>query len=188
MLKQPIEIFIRRLKQVLSVALHDTGSQRVQWRRPSTCCFSASFVWLHAPSAGLLMMTNVSRLLVEVCSHKKPGAHRVMRFSGARQSVSSASNVQVFQSLDWVETWSLFTKANRCVSYWYLWHYFYLQEVSLLGSIHLEETVVFYVFVFFQKLTCIHRHNNTAAHVRMCFMGQCQCLSGIYLFFIIPTA
>lgn len=139
MLKQPIEIFIRRLKQVLSVALHDTGSQRVQWRRPSTCCFSASFVWLHAPSAGLLMMTNVSRLLVEVCSHKKPGAHRVMRFSGARQSVSSASNVQV----DWVETGSLFTKANRCVSYWYLWHYFYLQEVSLLGSIHLEETVVF---------------------------------------------
>lgn len=98
MLKRPIEIFIRRLKQVLSVALHDTGSQRVQWRRPSTCCFSASFVWLHAPSAGLLMMTNVSRLLVEVCSHKKPSAHRVMRFSGARQSVSSASNVQVFQS------------------------------------------------------------------------------------------
>lgn len=91
MLKQPTEIFIRRLKQVLSVALHDTGSQRVQWRRPSTCCFSASFVWSHAPSAGLLMMTNVSRLLVEVCSHKKPGAHLVMRFSGARQSVSSAT-------------------------------------------------------------------------------------------------
>lgn len=143
MLKQPIQIFIRRLKQVLSVALHDTGSQRVQWRRPSTCCFSASFVWLHAPSAGLLMMTNVSRLLVEVCSHKKPGAHRVMRFSGARQSVSSASNVQVFQSYP------------RTECYWYLWHYFYLQKVSLLGSIHLEETVVFYVFVF-QKLTCIH--------------------------------
>lgn len=107
MLKRPIEIFIRRLKQVLSVALHDTGSQRVQWRRPSTCCFSASFVWLHAPSAGLLMMTNVSRLLVEVCSHKKPGAHRVMRFSGARQSVSSASNVQVFPVLGL--SWNLIT-------------------------------------------------------------------------------
>lgn len=157
MLKRPIEIFIRRLKQVLSVALHDTGSQRVQWRRPSTCCFSASFVWLHAPSAGLLMMTNVSRLLVEVCSHKKPGAHRVMRFSGARQSVSSASNVQVFQSYPRTELKldHCLRKANRCVSYWYLWHYFYLQKVSLLGSIHLEETVVFYVFVF-QKLTCIH--------------------------------
>lgn len=25
-------------------------------------------------------------------------------------------------------------------------------------------------------------HNNTAAHVRMCFMGQCQCLSEVYLF------
>lgn len=43
--ERPFKIFIRRFKkQVLSVALHDTGSQRVQWRRPSTCCFSASFI------------------------------------------------------------------------------------------------------------------------------------------------
>lgn len=85
-------------------------------------------------------------------------------------------------SKDWVETWSLFTKANRCVSYWYLWHYFYLQEVFLLGSIHLEETVVFYVFVF-QKLTCIHWHNNTAAHVRICVLWGSANAFLIYIFF-----
>lgn len=136
-------LFVDLKKQVLSVALHDTGSQRVQWRRPSTCCFSASFIWLHAPFAGLLMMKNVSHSLVEVCSLKKPGAHRVMRFNGARQSVSSAFNLQVFQTSDWVETWFGFSKASRCVSHWHLLHCFHLQEVLLLESIHLENKIVF---------------------------------------------
>lgn len=178
LLKRPLEIFIRRLKQVLSVALHDTGSQRVQWRRPSTCCFSASFVWLHAPSAGLLMMTNVSRLLVEVCSHKKPGAHRVMRFSGARQSVSSASNVQVFQSYPRTEL-----KLDHCLRKPTVVSVIDIYGIIFICNKYLfwDQYICFYVFVF-QKLTCIHWHNNTAAHVRMCFMGQCQCLSEVYLF------
>lgn len=170
--ERPFKIFIRRFKkQVLSVALHDTGSQRVQWRRPSTCCFSASFIWLHAPFAGLLMMKNVSHSLVEVCSLKKPGAHRVMRFNGARQSVSSAFNLQVFQtSLNFRLSWNLirFSKASRCVSYWHLLHCFHLQEVLLLESIHLENKIVFLCVC----LPKVSMHNSTQFNVCCLYKGR----------------
>lgn len=161
-------LFVDLKKQVLSVALHDTGSQRVQWRRPSTCCFSASFIWLHAPFAGLLMMKNVSHSLVEVCSLKKPGAHRVMRFNGARQSVSSAFNLQVFQTSDWVETWFGFSKAIRCVSHWHLLHCFHLQEVLLLESIHLENKIVFLCVC----LPKVNMHNSTQFNVCCLYIGR----------------
>lgn len=172
--------FIRRLKQVLSVALHDTGSQRVQWRRPSTCCFSASFVWLHAPSAGLLMMTNVSRLLVEVCSHKKPGAHRVMRFSGARQSVSSASNVQVFPVLGL--SWNLITVyESQPLCQLLIFMALFLFAKSISFGINTFRRNSCFLCVCLPKID-LHTLTDITILLLMCFMGQCQCLSEVYLF------
>lgn len=59
--------------------------------------------------------------------------------------------------------------------------FLFARSISFGINTFRRNSCFFYVFVF-QKLTCIHWHNNTAAHVRMCFMGQCQCLSDVYLF------